>query len=465
MREFEQLLEGKESFALVCGDSLQILKGLPDCSVDSVVTDPPAGIAFMGTSRWDNFRNKDGGTERENFMAFMREIMGEVIRVLKPGGHGFIWALPRTEHWTAMAIEDVGFDIREKVSHVFSTGMPKTHNISKHIDKMAGAKRKVVGQNVNQRDAHKEGSRGFDRELEGDNVKLLTVTESTTDDAKKWDGWSTALKPASELWILCRKPLSEKNIATNVLVHGTGGLNIDACRSAATEKLTRKLGKTTESASGWKSVNRAKVAGSEKGRWPKNLVFSHHEDCTNECVPGCVVPELDAQSGISKSRSGKPRKSAKPGEGYGMTHTGAEYDDEGGASRYFEVFRYSKKPGPKEKNLGLDDFYWKKAKGSSTGFARIPKEEWEALPDKKRTEGNVHSTVKGVDLMSWLCRLITPPGGIVLDPFAGSGTTGVACVKESFRFIGIEKEPEYFDICKARIEAAAVKPKQLTMLG
>ncbi len=178
-----------------------------------------------------------------------------------------------------------------------------------------------------------------------------------------------------------------------------------------------------------------------------------------------MVPELDAQSGISKSRSGKPRKSSKPGEGYGMTHTGAEYDDEGGASRYFEIFRYSKKPGPKEKNHGLDDFYWKKAKGTATGFARVTKEEWEELPPKQGVQGNIHSTVKGADLMSWLSRLITPPGGIVLDPFMGSGTTGIACVRNSLRFIGIEKEPEYYDICKARIEAAAAEPLQLTMLG
>lgn len=178
-----------------------------------------------------------------------------------------------------------------------------------------------------------------------------------------------------------------------------------------------------------------------------------------------MVAELDSQSGVSKSRVGKPRKSAKPGEGYGMTHTGAEYDDEGGASRYFEIFRYSKKPGPKEKNGGLDGFYWKKAKGTPTGFVRVSKEEWDALEPKERVQGNIHSTVKGVDLMSWLCRLITPPGGVLLDPFAGSGTTGIACMKNSFRFIGIEKEPEYYAICEARISAATKKPAQLTLLG
>jgi site-specific DNA-methyltransferase (adenine-specific) len=466
MRDFERLQSGDQSYVLLCGDSLELLKSLPDCSIDAVVTDPPAGIAFMGTSRWDNFRNKDGGSERENFMAFIREAMGEVIRVLKPGAHALVWALPRTEHWTAMAIEDVGFEIREKVSHVFSTGMPKTHNISKQIDKMAGAKRKVIGQNINQRGAHKHGSRGFDKELDGENIELLAVTEAATEEAKKWEGWSTAIKPSNELWILCRKPMSEKNIASNVLRWGTGGLNVDACRSTATEKLTRKLGKTTESASGWKSVNRAEIAGSDKGRWPKNLVFSHHEDCTDEtCVEGCVVPELDKQSGISKSRSGKPRRSQKPGEGYGMVFTGAEYDDEGGASRYFEVFRYSKKPTTKEKDLGLDDFYWKKAPGTPTGYSRVSEEEWEVLPAKERVRGNIHSTVKGIDLMRWLCRLITPPGGIVLDPFAGSGTTGIACIRESFRFLGIEKEPEYYEICKARVEAVAGEPVQLALLG
>ena len=220
--------------ALINGDSLEILKKLPNNSFDSMVTDPPAGIAFMG-KKWD----KDKGG-RKLWIAWLESIMTEAFRTLKPGAHILVWAIPRTSHWTATAIENAEFEIRDVVTHIFGSGFPKSQNISKAIDKQAGAKREVVGQKI-RGDVQKAKISGVtmgaahanrnNKDIFGYGVENITIP--STDDAKQWDGWGTALKPASEHWILARKPLSEKTIAANVLEHSTGGINIDASRIKA----------------------------------------------------------------------------------------------------------------------------------------------------------------------------------------------------------------------------------------
>jgi hypothetical protein len=200
------------------GDCLEVLKTIKDNSVDSLVTDPPAGISFMSKA-WDGSK---GG--RDGWVEWLTQVMLECHRVLKPGAHGLIWAIPRTSHWTAWAIESAGFEIRDSIHHIFGSGFPKSHDISKAIDKAAGAERekgKVLRTDPNIKGASFKNAEG-----------RIEIREEipATPEAKQWDGWGTALKPAHEVWWLVRKPLSEKNVAQNVLKHGTGGLNINGTR-------------------------------------------------------------------------------------------------------------------------------------------------------------------------------------------------------------------------------------------
>lgn len=275
-----------------------------------------------------------------------------------------------------------------KVFITGNSGFPKNYNISKGIDKKLG---------------------------------YNTDNTPVSDEAKKWEGFGTALKPAGEDWWLAMKP-REGTIVDNLLNHGTGALNVDEARIDTDEKLTRKLGKTTSSDSGWVSANRSEVAGKDGGRWPANIVFSHNEECDSECVEGCAVKQLDEQSGVLKSGHLDRSKIKEENKIYGVSpknKSGVYEPDSGGASRFY----YCAKPSKKEKNVGVNGT-------------------------------NDHSTTKSVDLMSWLTRLVTPPGGTVLDPFCGSGTTGMACALEGFEFIGIEEDPKYVKIAEQRIAAA-----------
>jgi len=450
----DDLNDDRYNFRVLHAKAEEALKSIPGESVDSIVTDPPAGIGFMGgKNAWDSDR---GG--RDRWVEWLSQIMKECLRVAKPGAHMFVWALPRTSHWTATAIENAGWDVKEIVTSHNGQGFAKGGNISKLIDKRLGAEREVVGDNPNHRAVSGVNYEGI---YAGGNTGAAKITAPATDEAKQWDDWATGLRPNSEHWILARKPISGSTIVGNVLEHGTGALNIGACRVITDEKLTRKLGKTTESKSGWKSVKRSEIAGRDGGRWPSNVVLVHAEHCVRvhaegspsglwACIPGCPVRIMDSQSGVSVSRKGKPRKSIKPGEGYGKVHTGAEYNDEGGSSRFYNNFKYSSKPGTKEKEQGCEGLYWQRINEGS-GFLLISKERWDLLDPKDRAEGNVHSTVKGLPLMKWLISLITPPGGLVLDPFTGSGTTGLACV-DGFRFIGIEEDVVHHKIAEARID-------------
>lgn len=447
--------------------------------IDAVVCDPPAGIDFMGKD-WDSDR---GGME--SWVAWLADRLRECYRVMKPGAHMLVWALPRTSFWTGLAIHHAGFEVRDRISHLFGTGFPKGGMISKAIDKRMGVEPTVVGENPNHRPVSGVEYEGI---YQGGNTGSKYLTVPTSPEAKQWDGWGSALKPACEDWWLARKPFKGPLIS-NVLKYGTGGLNIDACRVPTADKLTRKLGKTTESDSGWRSVNRSEIAGKDGGRWPANVVLSHHPLCDTECVQDCPIDMLDEQSGITKSGAMKLTVGAYEGEsvtGFLRGDSGPhnQHGDEGGASRFFttchpdcpvrqldeqsgELYSASAAyytrsgstawPGETEENAptGYD------AKGGASRFYYCAK------PGKKeRNAGlqdgltNTHPTVKSVELMRWLVRLVTPPDGIVLDPFMGSGSTGVACMEEGFRFVGIDIERDSVDIAQARIAHAHARTRE-----
>jgi DNA modification methylase len=414
---------------VLVGSCLEKLKDLGDESIDSIVTDPPYELGFMGKS-WD-----------ASGIAYSVELWQECLRVLKPGGHLLAFGGTRTYHRMAVAIEDAGFEIRDSIHWVYGSGFPKSLNVSKAIDKAAGAEREVLRTVIRTASAgnsvtvHQEG---------GDKSGVSEITAPSTDAAKQWDGWGTALKPAHEPIVLARKPLAG-TVAANVLEHGTGALNIDGCRVGEFVNTTPsgidRYNQNYVNDGSERSTIEGTTSGAT-GRWPANVIFDE-----------AAGAELDEQSGVSKSRVGKPRGTEKKGlfANSEFNKVGTEHDDEGGASRFF----YCPKPGKKERNAGLD-----KLKAKTAGEATDRKEDSDGLNSPRagagRTGGskNFHPTVKPVELMRYLCRLVTPPNGTVLDPFLGSGTTAVAAVLEGFEWVGCEMTPEYLPIIKGRVEWA-----------
>lgn len=379
-----------------------------DCQFDSMVTDPPAGIGFMG-KKWD----KDKGG-RDAWIEDMAATYRECLRVLKPGAHGLVWALPRTSHWTATALENAGFEIRDVVHHLFGTGFPKSLDVSKAIDKAAGVDREVL----DSRPTYGLGSSGVALSGHADGAVANVLGPPVTEAAKQWDGWGTALKPAAEHWILVRKPLIG-TVAANVLEHGTGGINVDGCR----------VGTRAE----------------PPGRWPPHVVLDDE-----------AAAMLDEQSGWSSTKKRIGRRSGKTagslGAFAGQDDVWMGHTDWGGASRFFPRFRYQAKPSTKEKSAGLEHLPTLTG-GDATGRkdgsdgTKSPR----AGAGRTGSARNPHPTVKPIELMRWLCRLITPPGGTVLDPFTGSGTTGCAAVLEGFGFVGVEQSSEYIEVARSRI--------------
>jgi site-specific DNA-methyltransferase (adenine-specific) len=291
----------------------------------------------------------------------------------------------------------------------------------------------------------------------------LTRVGQSTDQAQQWEGWGTALKPAHEPIILARKPCSEKTVAANVLKWGTGAINIDTCRIKnegqkihipQSDPSKRKgvvgtdLGISNSDAEKFQAAQRASVEkANEIGRWPANVVFSHSEDCGDECIDECPVKELDRQSGVSKSLGGTGIHEASESIGTFKTkdRITAGHNDAGGASRFF----YVAKPSRREKNDGCEEL--PDTLGGSLEGGNDKRKGGEAGVPQMHLTKNSHPTVKPIKLMEYLCALITPPGGIILDPFLGSGTTGVAALNKGFRFVGIEREEEYMRIAQARI--------------
>ena len=449
------------AFTLHHGDCLDVLRGMESASVDAIVTDPPYGLSFMG-KRWD-------------YDVPSVEIWAECLRVLKPGGHLLAFAGTRTQHRMAVRIEDAGFEIRDMIAWVYGSGFPKSHDVSKAIDKRGGAsvawfgpwfrkwreangitqkqvaalfpsktggltgcvanwelgfnmptpeqfnlirdtfglpfasveeaEREVVAQQRGTMFAFAPGQEN-DR-----STTTIDITAPATDAARQWKGWGTALKPALETITVARKPLSG-TVAETVLAHGTGALNVDGCRVEAADgdevvTFDRHAGDRDRYQYRTGTVGNARP--SDAGRWPANLIHDGSEE------PAALL---------------------------------------GDAARFF----YCAKASKRDRDEGLEGFEAKPAASAygdglntATKIRTAKQAEAGVSRDLRR---NHHPTVKPADLMRYLCRLVTPPGGVVLDPFTGSGSTGKAAMLEGFRFIGIEREAEYAEIARARIQAA-----------
>jgi DNA modification methylase len=511
--------------AVHAGDCLDVLRSLPDCSFDAVVTDPPYGLAELkpgvvarALAAWlagDRDHVPDGrGFMGRSWDAFVPPpaVWDECLRVLKPGGHLLAFAGSRTADLMGVSVRLAGFEIRDTITWHYASGFPKSLDVSKAIDKARDDRADVLavtGWLAARRDAAGLTNRdideafgfsgmaghwtaaphlkiaqvpkwdqweklrsllGFGDEMDAEVWRLndrkgtlgeawgqrevlgtrkvlpgvafattgpseLDVTAPATDAARQWSGWGTALKPASEPIIVARKPLAG-TVAQTVLAHGTGALNIDACRVGIGEHVPGGgglKGGATSRHEGWVRPSHENGRATEahtSGRWPSNVVFSHAPECGPDdgapCVEGCPVAELDAQSGVLRSGANPTRRGSDKfrdsyGEFKGQTEcTPARGADEGGASRFFPTFRYQAKADTAE---------------------------------RPRLAGVAHPTVKPLDLMRWLVRLVTPPGGRVLDPFAGSGTTAEACLLERVACTVIEREVAYLPLIVDRVTA------------
>ena len=424
---------------ILCGDNIERLREFPDHYFHAVVTDPPYGLSFMG-KKWD-------------YDVPSIELWREVLRVLKPGGHLLSFGGTRTYHRMVCAIEDSGFEIRDQIMWIYGSGFPKSLDVSKVIDKSAGATREVIGYRDPKGSVHGDaapdstGSHIYSGELRSNNA--------ITDDAKRWSGWGTALKPANEPIVLARKPLSEKTVAANVLRWGTGALNVDASRiEAAGEKIA--YGATGPKAPApnayGKFEKRSGDGAHSAGRWPANVLLGC--DCQVSTTqnltkhePGCAAALLDEQSGTLKSGAGQKNTRRSNGNTF-PAHNANDQEfsaSAGGASRFFYVAKASKR----ERNAGLEGMELRDPPG--------PKR---STPAEGRTSAlgapraNHHPTVKPIKLMEYLCKLITPDAGVILDPFAGSGSTGVAAKRLGFGFVGLEREAEYCEIAEKRLANA-----------
>ena len=368
------------------GDCAERLRELEPESVDAVVTDPPYGLGFMGKA-WDH-------------AVPSADVWSEVLRVLKPGGHMVAFFGSRTYHRGAVAIEDAGFEIRDQLMWIYGSGFPKSLNVAIAIDKQAGA----------------TGDRGrrcsvVGNRAQGEDVERavgMPAHEPITEDAKRWSGWGTALKPAHEPIVLARKPF-RGTVARNVLEHGTGAINVEACRIPASDNTPAPVGKFGRTYSLGPSGFTGERDGSsdDLGRWPANVMHDGADDVLEH---------------FPRSDSTPYRENVAAGDVLPLsTRAAGGFSDSGSAARFF----YTAKASADDRN--------------------------EELPSRMR---NRHPTVKPCDLMRWLVRLIAPPGGVVLDPFMGSGSTGKAAMLEGFDFVGCELDPAHAEIAELRISGA-----------
>jgi len=463
-------------------DCLNVLKMMieDEVFVDSIVTDPPYELGFMGRS-WDS-----------TGIAFQKETWELCFKVLKPGGHLLAFSGSRTYHRMAVAIEDAGFEIRDQVMWLYGSGFPKSMNIGKAIDKKNGVQGDVIGtRKVTSSDIGQKSGWNHLNTDRGDYEYREIMNE--------YKGWGTALKPAHEPLVLARKPISEKSVVDNVLKHRTGGINIDECRVEYADENDRSgWHKTGGGGKGYQDSDTFKIRKitseeikerTKDGRFPANVIHDG-SDVVKDIFPKTGTkgkakypdtnPDFRDQGRQSKENMGidklsfgqtenvkrktvnrQPRKDDKVwtnnNSGMKSLQYTIEYEDSGDASRYF----YCAKTSKAERNQGLDNLPTKKA--SSMPGRRNPNDMKDSKIDNDVTgrfvtqKKNIHPTVKPIKLMKYLCRLITPKGGTVLDPFMGSGSTGMAAKEENFDFVGIEKEEEYFNIASARIESVETK--------
>ena len=421
-------------------DCLEGLKQIDDNSVDSIVTDPPYELGFMG-KKWD-----------ATGIAYNIELWKECLRVLKPGGYLLSFGGTRTYHRMTVAIEDAGFEIRDMIEWVYGTGFPKGLNVGKQIDKLQGNEREVVGKKIHSHKGVKVaeersviGAGAFGEKREGD------ITKGTSE----WEGWGTALKPAHEPIVMARKPL-EGGVAENVIKHGTGAINIDGCR-IETEDKTQRVNKGVE----WgvrydKSGNDPKDYGSALGRFPANLIHDGSEE-VEEFFP-------DTAPSKSGTRRNRERNSDSAWvDALPQIDLEGGFDDSGTASRFFKSIKsiiYAPKASKSEREGGCDDLEEKPVAWSNQAKAELER----GNIDFDRNDGrkhnkvdiskNTHPTVKPLELMKYLVRMVTRVDGLTIDPFVGSGTTAVACSEVGVKYIGFEKDTDYAKIAQARIKEA-----------
>ena len=413
-----------DRYSLYNGNSLDVLKQFDDNSVDSIVTDPPYGLAFMN-AKWD-------------YDVPSVDMWQECLRVLKPGGHLLAFSGARTYHRLVVNIEDAGFDIRDMIAWIYGSGFPKSHNIGKAIDKLQGNERKSIGLSLNRRKSHgKDGGISFQSSK---NSNMYEETVGFSD----FEGWGTALKPAIEPIVLARKPISEKTIAENVIKHGTGGINIDNCRIEIDENeiLPNKIERSPKTAGiyGAFTDKHGKITWTEhiKGRFPANVIH----DGSDEVID--LFPQQDGVIG-QKRLTGQKSIFNLDEQKEKQTHLPG-IKDSGSAARFF----YCAKASRKERDMGLSNM---------TPQIRSDRKNIDSIgADNPRNRSstpkrNHHPTVKPLKLMRYLCKLITPKRGLILDPFMGSGSTGIAALQEGFRFIGIDLEEDYCEIARLRIDA------------
>ena len=422
-------------------DCLEVIKTMieDEVFVDSIVTDPPYELGFMGRS-WDS-----------TGIAFQKETWELCFKVLKPGGHLLAFSGSRTYHRMAVAIEDAGFEIRDQVMWLYGSGFPKSMNVGKALDKKLGNERIKTGEKKTH--SNKGIKQSEQRTAIGAGAFGQEVEEDVTVGTTEWEGWGTALKPAHEPLVLARKPLSEKSVVDNVLNHRTGAINIDGCRVEGNDA------KYPDTNPDFRDQGRQ----SKENMGIDKLSFGQTENVKRKKV-------------IRKSRD---EKGVWTNDNSGMKAEGSEYADadprgrfpsnimHDGSDSIKELFEdksryfYCAKTSKAERNQGLDNLPTKKA--SSMPGRRNADDMKDSKIDNDVTgrfvteKKNIHPTVKPIKLMKYLCRLITPKGGTVLDPFMGSGSTGMAAKEENFDFVGIEKEEEYFNIASARIESVETK--------
>ena len=493
---------------VIHGDCLDVLAEMPDNFVSTIITDPPYGLKFMS-------KNWDHGIPGIPFWA-------EMLRVAKPGATLLAFGGTRTHHRLMVAIEDAGWEIKDVIMYLFGSGFPKSHNISKAIDKAAGKEREVIGERrqvqgeksiMRRATQAEQGYRPSGAEFGQLANDTFNVTAPATEAAATWEGFGTGLKPAYEPIIYAQKPI-EQNYANNAQVWGVAGLNIDGSRISTQDDLNGGQYSGAEKQNGAVYGDHRNLSPEQyqqpSGRWPANVLLSHSEGCVRrgekrvrghngypkgpggnsevyrysisghsedfretaktghadpngletvadwECVDSCAIRILDEQAGVRKSGArdlighNKPKGSTN----FGGSDKATYESSTGSASRFF----YTSKAPNREK--------WFYCQLCAQAYPNQERDNHgHDIPKDQRKHIIAHPTVKPLEILKYLCTLTkTPTGGIVLDPFAGSGTTALACLETGRDFILIEKESDYYEIAKARVEDAMSKPRQLDLL-
>ena len=447
--------------SIYLGNNLDVLKSFPDNSIDSVVTDPPYGLgkepnAIEVLQSWVTtgyHEVKGKGFMGKEWDAFVPQpnFWKEIYRVLKPGGYVLSFAGTRTYDWMVMAVRLAGFEIRDMIAWLYGSGFPKGLDISKAIESTllkGNSHSKSLRQVEQDGDGESYTLKGKNNGIMGeDRTYDRKEFEPSTEEAKQWNGWGTALKPALEPIVMARKPL-DGTVAQNVLKHGVGGINIDECRVETDDDISGVSSKTSI----WGDGNSKQIMsnGNEQGgRFPANVIHDGSEEVVS------LFPNTESGKMTNEHQR---HTDGSPNGIYGkfdVNHPlGETYGDNGSASRFF----YTAKASQEERNFGLNDFEEKRHadrnKDDGVG-GNNPRNR------TNHSRKNFHPTVKPIDLMRYLVRLVTPKNGICLDPYLGSGTTAIACEMEKFSWIGIELMPEYAEIAKSRI--GAVKDYESTL--